>query len=213
MSRAIQKHIDRRAVIKGATIATATGLVSAAALRATIAQAAPVAALAQPDPLLALGAAVEAAQQRCNRAAVQEDEACAAARKAGFNVSHPMMAVGRYSGCCSVREIKRAAEEAGFGVERQAELIGVYRRRLAQRRQQSIAAGLRPFEVELRNAEREWRRAMQAIVTTPAISYAGLAVKLRLIKEEMEDGKTSHGDELAQSAYRDAQRLAAGGAA
>jgi len=54
MDRTVKKHIDRRAIIKGAAITTAAGVVAASTLRATIAPAVAAATAAEADPLLAL---------------------------------------------------------------------------------------------------------------------------------------------------------------
>jgi hypothetical protein len=78
MQKAIQKHIDRRAVIKSAAITTAAGIAAAASLRATIAHAATV-----TDPIFALiaecdrlRAAAEAAAARAKAAADSVNRDC-----------------------------------------------------------------------------------------------------------------------------------------
>ena len=213
MQQAVKQNIDRRALIKGAFIATAAGLVSAAALRATITPGAALAASIAADPLVALGAAERKADRRCHRAWARQDEAEGRARKAGFNIDVPIMAVGTY-GCVSVEEVVTAAQDAGFSPDRMQELTEVYRQRVADARRQRIAAGLRPFDKEAKAANAEWDRIMRAIVNTQATSYAGLAVKLRIIKPDMEDdGDTKHSVPLIRSALRDALRLAKAGAA
>ena len=49
---------------------------------------------------------------------------------------------------------------------------------------------------------------MKAISTTSATTLAGLAAKLRVIREDFRDGKTDYSDQIMRSALRDAERLA-----
>jgi hypothetical protein len=122
------------------------------------------------------------------------------------------MTVGIYTGCASAAEVERAAAEAGFSQERIGELIGVWYSREAERQAQREAAGLRPFD-EARDATwAEWNRLMQVLVDTPAVSLAGLLVKLRQIAEDIgpDDEICIYTGDLVRSALRDAERLAGG---
>ena len=49
---------------------------------------------------------------------------------------------------------------------------------------------------------------MKSIATTPATTVAGLAVKLRLLVESFEDGKTDYDREIAQGALNEVELLA-----
>lgn len=55
-----------------------------------------------------------------------------------------------------------------------------------------------------------WRNSIQAIAETQATSFAGLAIKLRLIAQDVEDGPTDFAEPLLAGALADAERLAGG---
>ncbi len=214
MEKANRQHIGRRAILKGAAITTAAGIMAAAALRATIApaiaQAAPVAVLAQSEPLVALWDAWRKADRRLQRAYSRQDEAEGNASEAGFIIDVPIMTVGVY-GCCHSSEVLKACrlnDPDGFTTERAAELVKVYRQREAHARRQRIAAGLRPYDTEAKAARAEWRRILHTIATTPATTVAGIAVKLRFIKKDTDAGPTVEAARMMRSALADATRLA-----
>lgn len=62
-------------------------------------------------------------------------------------------------------------------------------------------------------AREAWHAAMQAIVDAPAISFAGLAVKVRLMGKELLEGDSDHRDDLVKSTIADVERLAGKGGA
>ena len=52
-----------------------------------------------------------------------------------------------------------------------------------------------------------WHNAVRAIIATPARSLAGLAVKARLLRRELDEGDSVHGLALADSLLADLDRL------
>jgi hypothetical protein len=54
---------------------------------------------------------------------------------------------------------------------------------------------------------------MKLLSNTPAISLAGIAAKLHVIRNDFRDGGADYSGSVLRSALRDAERLAKGGAA
>lgn len=59
-------------------------------------------------------------------------------------------------------------------------------------------------------AQDAWRASIEAISNTPATSFAGLAIKLRLIAADVAEGPTDFARALVAGALADAERLAGG---
>ncbi len=68
------------------------------------------------------------------------------------------------------------------------------------------------LDAAYRAAVAEEDRILRAIASTPAPTAAGLAVKLRFIKRDIEEGETAYATELVDGAIADAERLAGGAA-
>jgi hypothetical protein len=171
--------------------------------------------IATADPVVALGIAARAADRRQLMAWSRLDNAEYAATEAGFDVGWPFLRVGNYD-CSSPDMIVRACQPHdphGPAAEQVPELLREYRRRLAYMRRQRTAAGLRRLYDARDAAEAEYRWVHNAIAATAATSYAGLAVKTRILAVDIRDGKTSHSEKIARSLHRDAMRLAKAGAA
>jgi hypothetical protein len=53
-----------------------------------------------------------------------------------------------------------------------------------------------------------WFDVIERIAATPATSFAGVVVKLDIVRYDLEEGETSHTDNLAASAIADLKRMA-----
>lgn len=199
---------SRRDLLKGAALAVTTAAIATipAAARSITA---PVGTPPTPDPFVELGRRLLRAERRYNRISALHDRAEGNALQAGFSINRPFMMVGMRH-CGSAKDIEHAAAEAGFSPERGAQLARIFRSRLAHQRRQRTAAGLDAIDAKLKAARAEYWRLYRAVAKAPAMSIAGLAVKIRLMAAEITEGHTDHGDRLARGAVRDAKRLAAG---
>ncbi len=161
----------------------------------------------KPEPIIRLYEAWKVADKRLRRAYKQLDEGEGTARARGAAL-HGIrgLTVGRQH-CLSGRQIERAGSEAGFSKKRIAELVGHLREQEIEARTRREAAGLKPLDVEAKTARAEWNRALATIARTPSRSFAGLAVKLRFIAADIQDGPTREANKMARSALADALRL------
>jgi hypothetical protein len=171
-------HIDRRALLKGAAFATAAAAAALASL--------PAAAVATPAaPALTTAIDPLVALGRRWRTALREWERAIIARDSAEEVAME----GGYQGLHHEMMDPTQADKAR-----------VRRRRLA--------AGLKPYDDKERTAQAEWAAAALAIVTTPATTGAGIAVKYTLFKKQREAGEWKHEGRLLDGIVADAKRLA-----
>jgi hypothetical protein len=162
MSKAQNSTTNRRHFLRlaGAT-AAATALLAAPALAATPVI---VPAAAVPDPLIALGAAVRKADRRWTRACDARDEAEKASGGPYWWLP-PRVVVANYE-CGSPREVFARCQPhnpTGPTLEEVQSLAAELRRKITAYRRRRRAAGLGPFEREIRDARRAqsarpWRR-------------------------------------------------------
>jgi hypothetical protein len=204
MSKAQNSTTNRRHFLRlaGAT-AAATALLAAPALAVTV----PVATI--PDPLIALAVAERKAYRRMDRALDARDEAEGAAG-GQRQFLHPWVEAGNYV-CHSPSMVLAACQPndpAGPSAEEGQALVAELRRKIRAYRRRWLAAGLGPYDREVREATREWHAAMTALSATPAVTFAGIAVKLRVIRHDFRDGATDYSGPILRSAICDAERLA-----
>jgi hypothetical protein len=79
---------------------------------------------------------------------------------------------------------------------------------IEKHRAECIKAGLGDLEAAKDAANEAWMRILREMLDTPAQSIAGIAAKLRFVKEDMEIGASDIADEMAAGALADAERLA-----
>ena len=165
--------------------------------------------MAVPDPLIALAEAVRKADRRWCRACDARDEAEKACG-GPYHYLPPRIIVSNYE-CTSPRMILSACQPHapnGPTAEEGQALAGQLRLKIRAYRRRRLAAGLGPYDREVEQAERAYYAGREALSTTPAITVAGLAVKLRMIRNDFRDGGSDHSGPILRSALRDAERLA-----
>jgi hypothetical protein len=208
MSKAIDKLTStrRRFLRLAGSTAVATAFLAAPVIAAT--PAAP--ATAPPDPLIALAVAVRKADRRAHRAWDARDEAEVVAAGGRGHWLRPWVQVGKYM-CHSPSMVLGAAQPndpEGPSAEEGQALAAELRRKIRAYHRRRLAAGLGPCDREVKEAERGWNAAMEAIAATPATTVAGIAAELRVIRNDFADGETGHSGSILRSALRDAERLA-----
>jgi len=83
-----------------------------------------------------------------------------------------------------------------------------YAAEMAAYRARRRKLGLRPVDADIKKYRATWARALGTLARTPAQSVIGLAVKLRVIRDDFRDGEMIYSDRMLRSAVRDAERLA-----
>jgi hypothetical protein len=159
------------------------------------------------DPLGELERQFIRNQKRSDRASIALEKAEISARKAGLPIKWPWMRVGDY-GCHSAQEVKERSLAAGFSRQHTAQLLREFRGMEQDTRRAREAAGLDVLDAEIDACNREHDRLLEAIAIKPARSVADLAVKIRFMRRDIQDGKTNWADAIATSAVDDAELLA-----
>jgi hypothetical protein len=202
-----------RRTLPRATAATAA-LAAPAALACSLmpaAVAAPVVATPH-DPVIGFYRAMRKAEKRWDSVTDRQDAAADAAWDAGWNVRRPFMTVGNYT-CSSVEMVVAACQpndKDGPPAEKMPALVQEFRRRLTQQRRHRKAAGLGPLDAKVAAAKKEFFRLSRAFATAPALTMAGLVIKLRLVKSDIDDGPSLWAKPLIAGALADAKRLMGG---
>jgi len=207
MSKAIEKLTStrRRFLRLAGSTAVATALLAAPVI------AAPAAAAATPDPLIALGAATRKADRRWSRACDArndaEHQASAATGERWWTYFYVQVGNQECTSPSMVMACCQPNNPSGPTAEEGRKLAAELRRGIRARARRRLAAGLGPYDREVKDARRAWNGAMKAVADTPAITVAGIAAKLRIIRNDFLDGETGHSGSILRSAFRDAERL------
>ena len=130
-------------------------------------------------------------------------------------IQMPVVQAGRYD-CMSEDEIRTHCQPIDSSGPAPAEcdrLIALFRDKQKNYLAARHAAGLTSFDKAAKTTLEQWHKAMKNIATTPATTFAGLAVKLRILVEGFRVGRTDFDEAIAQSALADAERLAGKGGA
>ena len=188
-------------------------LAATAASAAVVAPAGLALASATPDPLVALEASFLDAAAEFYRVCQLLDMAEGELIQDGVCPTMPSAIVGHWH-CMSPNEVMRHCqpldpdgpdEETGLAI---VDDLGARRRDYEAAR---IDNGLGPLQDAMDTARDRYDDVLRAIAMTPAMTIAGLAVKLRLVKRDIDEGTTEYSDDLIDGAVADVERLSGGG--
>jgi hypothetical protein len=112
-----------------------------------------------------------------------------------------------YSGAQLLRHCQ-PTDPRGPTVERSREFVREIRRLRARYRSERRKAGLDSADKERDAAVSECEGLLFQIARTPSTTIDGLAIKIRVLKKDLEDGRTDTCKAMARGALADARRLA-----
>jgi hypothetical protein len=163
-----------------------------------------------PDPVVALGKAERAAWAEFTSTSAERDR-----REGRYRlISAPRLAIGRRE-CRAPEEVMQRGRElidpAGSGMEIVESAAERLREDIAAYEKARNDTGITALQAAEAAAFTAWEGLVDKIIATPAQSFAGLAVKLLIVREDMEVAPSEMQEEMVASALADAARL--GGAA
>jgi len=162
------------------------------------------------DPLLTLETALLRAEQRWRAATEARDNAETQLLRAGGGLPQKPHVLIDGMWCTTPEELlarSRARMPDGATAATALLLADYLRQQIALYQTARLAVGLAAVDAADDEAYLAFRQARSALVATPSASLAGVAAKLRRLREEVKEGASDLARELTASMLSDIERL------
>ncbi len=167
------------------------------------------------DPVVALEAELHQTDTAWNAAieAIENAELAQSKLWRGPDMKYPSphVVIGN-QGCSSEEEVRRCAVPTYGGYRASdaeiAKALKVFRRREKKYLAARERHGLAELETAREQAEARYYDVLEAFATTVPTTLAGIAAKVRELKEAAEDGQGHYDGEIAETALEGIERLA-----
>jgi hypothetical protein len=163
----------------------------------------------RPDPLLALEAALLQAEERSRAATEARDGAETRLLRAGAGLPQKPHVLLNGAFCTAPEELlARSRVETLGGAPDATRLLADYlRQQIALYQAARSALGLAALDAEDDDAYAALQQARRALTAAPSASLAGVAAKLRRLREEVSEGASDLARGLTASALADIERF------
>jgi hypothetical protein len=161
------------------------------------------------DPVLALEAALLRAEERSRAATEARDRAETRLLRAGAGLPQKPHVLLNSASCTAPEELlARSRAETLAGASDATRLLTIYlRQQIALYRAARSALGLAELDAEDDEAYAALQQARRALTATPSASLAGVAAKLRRLRDEVSEGASDLAREFTASALADIERF------